>query len=127
LGGRFAPRNVGAVWIERASGEFVRTLEEWGGMRAKWLTNWQSASSGNTVDAVTGATLDRHVTHAARWDLKDAHGCDVPDGPHVLRVELTDRSGTGAVESVAFDKSDAPVSLAPADSGPFTEMQLILE
>jgi hypothetical protein len=38
--GRYAPQNVGAVWIETDAGMFVKTLERWGQIRANHLTRW---------------------------------------------------------------------------------------
>jgi len=102
-GGRFAPRNVGAIWIERPGGVFVRTLAQWGQVRRRYLTAFLAASRGDVVDAVTGATLRSHQVHEVRWDLRDARRCAVGAGSFVLALELTDRNGAGPVLRVPFE------------------------
>ena len=92
-GGRSAPKNVGAIWIERADGTFVRTLELWATTRRKWLLGFLESTGGNTVDAVTGATLKVHTTHEVEWDLRDSFGCPVEQGAYVVVVGKTDREG----------------------------------
>jgi len=39
-GGWFAPRNVGAIWIEDSSGKFVKTLKVWAAIRSRYLTKF---------------------------------------------------------------------------------------
>ena len=56
-GANFSPRHVFAAWIEDNVGNFVKTLELNAAARKQYLYTWNSASSGNTVDAVTGSTL----------------------------------------------------------------------
>lgn len=125
--GRYRPRNVGAIWIADAEGNWIKTLERWGTRRAKWLTEFNAASGGDVVDAVTGPTLSSHRVHEVRWDLTDRSGCEVDDGSYQVRIELTDWSGTGPTTSVAFDKGAEPLELTPADEPPFLEMQLRVE
>jgi hypothetical protein len=31
-GGRYQPRNVGAIWVEDSSGKLVKSLEVWAGI-----------------------------------------------------------------------------------------------
>jgi hypothetical protein len=127
VGGRFAPRNVGAIWIETGAGTFVRTLEVWGNMRAKWLSAWLASGAGDTVDAVTGATLAEHLTHTVTWNLRDAHGCEAPAGQYALRIELTDRSGAGATLAIPFAKEFVGFVLMPPDTATFQGMRVTLE
>lgn len=59
------PRNIVAIWIEDASGNFVNTLLGRADKRITHLNTWKTATSkeGRTyirVDAVTGATLSCH-------------------------------------------------------------------
>jgi hypothetical protein len=126
-GGRFAPRNVGAIWIEDGTQAFVKTLEVWGNMRAKWLMAWLASSGGNTVDAITGATLDTHVTHQVTWDLDGLGGCEVPDGPYRVRVELVDRSGTGVTLEVPFVKQPPGLTESAPDTANFHDIKLTVE
>jgi hypothetical protein len=39
VGGRFAPRDVGAIWIEPGNGVYVKTLARWGNAGARWPPN----------------------------------------------------------------------------------------
>jgi len=126
-GGRFAPKNVGAIWITDKDGSFVKTLKVWGELRAKWLEAWQGSSGGDRTDAITGATLSGHETHEILWPMTDHAGCEILPGLYNIRVELTDRSGKGANLSLPFEKADAPLSMLPADAEFFRDMALSLE
>lgn len=127
VGGRYAPRNAGAIWIEDADSVWVKTLERWGKRRAKWLDAFNEASGGDTTDAITRATLPRHEVHEVLWDLTDLSGCEVPNGAYRVRIEVTDWSGTGENSAVAFDKGEAPVEASPPDPPYFREITLQLE
>lgn len=113
-GGRYAPRNCGAVWIEDSSGKFVKTIERWTAIRERYLEKWTMASGGwgfsifggNTtnpdqVDVVTAGTLSRHQMHMSTWNMKNVAGEVVPDGKYNVVVEVTEgTSGVGRVEFV---------------------------
>ncbi len=95
--GEYASRNVSAIWVERPSGEFVRSLGVWANVRREHLVKWRSASLDNTVDAVTGATRGGHGTLTLEWDLGDANGQPVAPGDYHLLAEFTeDDSNKGA-------------------------------
>jgi hypothetical protein len=125
-GGRYAPRNVGVIWIEDGNGRFVKTLKRWGKLRAKWLQRFNGVSMGDVTDAVTSATLAMHQTHQVIWDLTDRSGCEVDDGPYQLWLEIADRSGTGKAASVPFTKQQDGFTLMPEDTQTFHEMSLLL-
>ena len=127
LGGRYSPRNIGAIWIEDASGKWIKTLAVWAFLRERYLTRFRAASGGNRVDAITGATLSQHTTHAVTWDLTDAAGATVPDGQYNLVVETTDRDATGDSTAVPFAKGPSPVHLTPPDVAHYVNMSLALE
>jgi hypothetical protein len=127
FGGRFAPRNVGAIWIEDAAGGFVKTVERWGETRARWLTRWLAASGGDVADAVTGATRASHERHAPIWDLTDRAGCEVPAGDYRVWFELTDKNAAGATLAVPIDKADTAARWAPPDVPTFRSLALQLE
>ncbi|MCA9690594.1 MAG: DUF2271 domain-containing protein, partial [Myxococcales bacterium] len=129
-GGEYSPRNVGAVWIERADGAFVRTLERWAAVREQHLVHWLAASGGDVVDAVTSATLSAHLTHVVTWDLRDAAGLEVSPGEYRVRVEFTERNsnaGDGPGEQLAlpFVLGEGPVVVAPPDQGSFADLLLL--
>ena len=126
VGGTFAPRNVGAIWIERADGSFVRTLERWARVRGRWLLRFNASSQGNIVDAITSATLTSHKTHEVSWDLRDAEGCEIEAGDYQVVFELTDRNAAGESLAIPFTKDTAPVSLAPAETRTFHDLSIEL-
>jgi hypothetical protein len=126
LGGRYSPKNIGAIWIETSSGAFVKTLEVWAATRARYLSRWRAETNSNRVDAVSSATLRSHVMHTAHWDLTDVSGNPVPAGEYKLVVEITDHDGPGADTEVPFTHG-APAMLMPADLSAFTAMVLTLE
>ncbi|HTU62324.1 MAG TPA: hypothetical protein VMF89_27885, partial [Polyangiales bacterium] len=77
-GGRYAPKNVGAIWIEREDGTWVKTLKVWAGVRLRYLTTYLEANTTrDTTDALTSATLRQHTTHEVKWSPDD-----VPDGDY---------------------------------------------
>lgn len=125
-GGHFAPRNVGAIWIERADGSFVKTVERWGQIRAKWLARFASTSSNNVVDAITGATLVAHAVHEPVWDLTDLARCEVPAGDYQVLFELTDRDGPGEWLAVPFSKDQSELTVTPGDTRTFHDLQIQL-
>lgn len=126
-GGRFAPRNVGAIWIEDGNGKFVKTLAVWAATRARYLTKFNAEASGNRVDAVTSATLQGHNTHSVTWNLTTASGGTAPDGAYKVLVELTDYDGTGQWTSVDFMLNGMPMTLMPPDQQYYTNMQLTVQ
>jgi hypothetical protein len=126
-GGRFAPNNVGAIWIEDGQGAFVRTLALWGRSRAMYLRKFQASSQGNSVDAVTGATLSAHALHEVSWNLLDRSGREIPDGPYLLRVEMTDKNIAGALLELPFEKTPEPLLDQPADAPYFRAIELRIE
>jgi hypothetical protein len=127
VGGRFAPRNVGAIWIQDGSGAFVKTLERWGTTRAKWLIVFNEASGGNVADAITGPTKVSHETHEVTWDLAGAAGCPVAAGDYAVWLELTDRSGAGVTLDIPFVLAHPGEDLLPEDAPNFHDMALLWE
>lgn len=123
-GGRYAPRNIGAIWIERSDGTFVKTLEKWARTRQRYLTNFRRRTGGDTTDAITGATLSSHRTHAERWDLRDLSGCAIAPGDYVVVLELTDTNSTGALATVPFSWDGGDLELSPPDQRCFGSMHL---
>jgi hypothetical protein len=120
-GGRYAPKNIGAIWIERDDGTWVKTLKVWAGVRLRYLTTYLKANTmRDTTDAMTSATLRQHVSHELKWDLSDTG----PDGDYRVRVEVTDRSGEGQLLSVPFSKSGAALTVSPDDSEFFVDVDL---
>jgi hypothetical protein len=126
LNGRYSPKNVGAIWVERASGEFVKTLELWASTRVRWLARWRAEAGSNKVDAVTSATLRTHVMHNASWNLTDASRKSVAPGDYKIVIEMTDHDGNGDSTEVPFTLGD-PLTVMPADQTHFVNMTLTVE
>lgn len=131
--GEYAPKNVGAVWVTREDGAFVKTLELWGSKRAKHLVKWNAASSGNVVDAVTGATRKAHGPHEVYWDGTDVAGLSAVQGSYEVHVEFTEWNSASAGNSpgpstwMSFLHAPTPQDVAAPDVQGFTGMQLVYE
>jgi hypothetical protein len=121
-GGEYAPENVGVAWIERDSGEFVRTLTVWAEVRGEHLVRWRASSDGNKVDAMTGATRGSHRTSEVAWDLRDALGQLAAPGAYRLMFEYTEEDSNGGDPpgprlELPFTLGAGPVVVpAPADA-----------
>jgi len=128
-GGRYSPRNIGAIWVADQSGNFVRSLEVWAKQRASHLTLWNSVTSkagapGSRVDIVSEATMSTHVAHTASWDCEDFNHQTVPDGSYQVYFEMTDDNKTGPNLSVQFMKGSSAMTASPADSNNFKTIHL---
>jgi hypothetical protein len=122
--GSFSPKHVLAVWVENSGGSFVKTLKLNADKRKQYLYTWNSKSTGNTTDAITGATLSSHQSHSLNWNMHDVSGNVVSDGDYSLRVEYTSAHAQGPLLSVNFNKSTSSVSLQPSDASYFKTISL---
>jgi flagellar hook assembly protein FlgD len=89
-GGQYNPKHVMAIWITDQNDVFKRTLRLAGGTYKVHLVKWNQMSSGNTIDAITGATLTSHQSHTAIWNGKDKNGNLLPDGNYKVYIEFTE-------------------------------------
>lgn len=124
---RYDPDHVLAIWVVNGQGSFVKTILKQAAARERYLYTWNRESSGNDVDAVTGATLGRHTTHTATWDGRDASGTIVPDGVYRIRVEFTSEHAQGPItplSHIQFTKGPDPVEISPPDLEKFQDMSL---
>jgi hypothetical protein len=98
-GGQYSPKNIVAVWIERADGTFVKTIGRWAGTRRSHLIGWVQ-KSGSDADAVSGATRSNHNARlTVHWDFKDRSGALVPDGAYNIRMELADKNSVATSQN----------------------------
>jgi hypothetical protein len=127
-GGRYQPKNIGVVWIQNASGDYITAIEIWAGFRARYLRKWLGVNPfGDSADAVSSATLRMHETHSATWDLKDSDGSIVPDGDYTLFIEVTDKDAAGISTSVDFTKGPEPQTVMVPDAQYYTGVKLTYE
>ena len=115
-GGKYRPRNVGAIWIADSTGRFVKSLDVWGNRRLSHVTAWTAATkaagvSGNKVDAVTSATLSAHRAHNVTWNCKDYAGKVAPDDTYRVYFEVTDSNNTGPNHFETFTKGPSATTV----------------
>lgn len=111
----WGPSNMGAVWIEDASGTYIKTIERWvSQLREHSLYHWQTHACTSTwpePDAVSQASLPEPAKHQSTWDSKDLHGKVVPDGTYYLLIEVTETdTAYGPLAAYAFEKGTAPIA-----------------
>ncbi len=128
-GATYSPKNVLAIWVKNAQGNFVISLKVMAKARKQHLVKWNASSSGNVVNATTGATLPNHQTHTISWDCRDVNGNLVPDGAYEIWVEYTSRNSNnggdpGPSIKVSFTKGLGMVSLTIPDETYFKNMTL---
>jgi len=128
-GGSYAPRNVVAIWIENENGDFVKTLLAFAQSRKTHLNTWQASTAAagtefNTADAITGPTVNNHATRECMWNATDYNGNIVADGNYFVRMELTDKNGTGNFNSFAFTKGEMEELQTPAEVPSFGSINI---
>jgi hypothetical protein len=132
--GRYAPSNVGAIWISDAQGKLVKALEVWGKIRLGNATAWQTAvGTGGRVDVVTAATKTSHGPHNVTWDCLDPSSKNpVPGGSYVAHVTFAESDafpffGPAPIEaSVPFQRG-GPVQADGTDTANFKSMHVSIE
>lgn len=118
-----------AVWINNTSGTFLRTLTMYGAKTSYYpdLTHWNSESSQNKVNAVTGATQSSTSTFTTTWNAKDqANSAVVADGTYPVKIEMTSESyGTGSKYiSTSFTKGATAQTVTPTAVSPISAITL---
>lgn len=127
-GGRYSPKNIGAIWVQNSSGAFVKSLEVWAAQRRRYLTKYNAAvGTTGSVDVTTTATLSSHKAHHVTWNLKDKSGAAVASGKYTMLIELTDADATGKSYSVDFDLTQGAQSVTPATSQYYSSMALKIQ
>ena len=122
--GNYNAVNVVAIWISDASNSFVTTKLRRAQAHVASLQQWISASSQNTTDAVTGATLSTHGTRTISWNATGVDGNVVNDGTYRVYVEMSDKNVGSYSTFVEFTKGPSAVTLSPANASYFTAMTL---
>ncbi|MDY0102744.1 MAG: DUF2271 domain-containing protein [Lentimicrobium sp.] len=127
--GTYSPKNVLAIWVKDAQGNFVISRKVMAANRKQHLVQWVASSGNNVVNAVTGATLASHQQHTINWDCRNQDGILVADGDYEIFVEFTERNSAnggaaGPSTSILFSKGSQSITLAPADESNFKDIQL---
>jgi flagellar hook assembly protein FlgD len=125
----FSPKHVLAIWIKDGQGNFVKSCKVMANVRKIHLVKWNANSSGNSTNAITGATLTSHQTHTITWDGKDYAGNLVADGVYQVWVEYTSQNSAsgqpaGPYMSVEFTKSTETEHLTPSNLTYFNNIVL---
>lgn len=125
-GGIYAPRNIEAIWIQDNSGKFVKTLLVNAGTRIRYLTNWNTSSGGNIIDAISGATQSTHGVRTATWNGTNAAATRavVQDGTYKILMELTDINGTGNLNNFSFTKGPNSQVITPLSVPSFSNITI---
>lgn len=126
----YKPKNIVAMWIEDANGNFVKTLLALTSERRQYLVNWRTkttlaGSAYNTVDAVTGATQTSHGVRTASWNGKNRSQILVADGNYTLKMEVTDNDGVRQnLAAISFTKGTSSQTLTPAATNGFSAITI---
>ena len=128
-GGQYAPKNIVAVWVEDAAGNFIKTIDRFSQVRTAHLVAWVADAGPGDADAVSGATRANHTTPLTMtWDLRDKAGALVPDGTYTIRMELADSNASQPSQNhegtFTFVKSAAPEQQSGLASGGFTNVTI---
>ena len=117
--------HVIAIWIEDTNGGFVKTKIRYAQDRIQYLDHWIASSAYNVVDATTGATLPAHGNLIFNWNGTDVSGNLVADKPYRVWIQMSDRNESGPTTFVLFNKDTSTQHITPADTGNFTNMDLV--
>ncbi len=117
----YSPKNVLAIWIKDAQGNFVVSRKVMAASRKQHLVKWNMSSAGNTVSAITGSTLSSHQTHTITWDGKNSAGDEMQDGLYQIWVEYSSTNSNsngnqGPSLSVDFEKGPAIQHITPVNA-----------
>jgi hypothetical protein len=130
--GRYAPANVGAIWITDSANKFVKTLQVWGTIRLSNATAWTQSAASNRVDAVSAATRFGHGALTAKWNCTDVSENPVMDGQYSANVTFAESDsnpffgGTAIQTAVKFTKGPAGGDVMGTDTANFTSMHVKL-
>jgi len=111
-----------AIWIETNAGVFVKSLLVYANARKTDLSTWYPNSSGNVVNAITGATQSSNATRTCTWNGTDVGGAVVLDGTYKVCMDIAD--GKTASTTVTFTKGLTAVTLTQANVTGFSNISI---
>lgn len=126
--GTWGNKHVLAVWLQNTANPsvFIKTNAKYG-YEDDHLTSWLQGTNGNTVDAVTGATLGSYGKITVTWNGTDIKGTVVPDGDYNIWIEMgwgANKTTAHAVTSFTFTKGPARDVRTYAGTTNYTNIQL---
>lgn len=129
VGGNYSPRHVLAIWIKNSQGDFVISRKVLAASRKQHLVKWVASSGNNSVNAVTGPTINNHTSHTVSWDCRNLEGNLVPDGEYQIWMEYSSRNSAndgvpGPSFHIAFTKAENELELTFPDESYFKQMSL---
>jgi hypothetical protein len=149
-----SPANIMAVWIEDASGKFIKTKYRFAGSQKDHLPTWMIKSGGvaptgtakgnclqvacNVTDATTGATLSSSTKPTAygsktvTWDGKNVvgttNGTIVADGSYKVWIESSwwdnGNNNHQTLDSFTFTKGTSAFTASPTNTTYFSNIKL---
>jgi hypothetical protein len=129
LGGNYSPRHVLAIWIKDNEGNFIVSRKVLAASRKQHLVKWMSSSGNNSINAVTGPTINNHTSHTINWDCRDLSGNLVPDGTYQVWMEYSSRNSAndgvpGPSAHIEFVKGQEELNMTFPDEAYFKQMSL---
>jgi len=123
--GKYAPRNIVAIWIQDSSGKFVKTMLILANARKAHLTNWVTSTPlGNSIDATTGATQSSHGIQIGKWKGTNLAGAVMPDGTYTVTIEMAEDNSGRSVGTFTFEKGPNAITLSPANIPCFSNINI---
>ena len=130
-GGNYSPKHCSAIWIQDATGRFVKTLFAQAGTRQQHLNNWETATTAygsvyNKVDAISSATVNSFGTRTCTWNGTNLASprAVLPDGVYTLKMELTCRNNTGNLATFTFTKGPTAQPQTPPNQPSFSNVSI---
>lgn len=128
--GQYSPKNCGAIWVCDEEDNFVKTLKIWSIKRRRDIMKWIDMTGENTVDAITSATMKKHMLHTVQWDFSDYTGKIVDDSKYRIYIEFTEDDShksyidNGPWRVFEFVKNGQPGMLNFEDTEYFSDIKI---
>ncbi|MBN2830644.1 MAG: DUF2271 domain-containing protein [Candidatus Cloacimonetes bacterium] len=129
-GGAYAPRHCFAMWITTDQNVFVKTVERKALSYMQHLVKWMQMTGGNSIGAVTGASLNTHINHSVTWNGQNYSGVDMPNGTYRVYIEFTENnSANGGIADgpwtmLEFEKGNSGYSNTYPNATYFSNMSV---
>jgi hypothetical protein len=115
---------ITAVWIDDATGTFVRTL--YAGSSSGYvneLSTWSAESNQNVVNATTGATKSSIWALSYSWNGKDKTNTTLlADGTYTVKIENARQDVSPVVVTASFTKGAASQTVTASNKAPITNV-----